>query len=473
MNSILKKQFIFQFAIISISFLLLGVGVTSVFVKTFINQKRDVLVEQGEEISKLIKNFYYLGGYFNTKELSNEINILDKYLDASLIYVNEDYEITIISSKIDSAWLGKTLEIKQNDKKPNSFKNKQYFSFTGNMGGIFDEEVFTVGYPVIVNNYKIGIIFMNTSMSSIINTIKEVYEKIVFISLLVIAISFIFIYIFSRKITLPLIEINKTAKIIASGNLNKRIQIKSKDEIGQLASSFNEMTESLSQQEKKRTEFISNISHDLRSPLTSIKGFLQAILDKTIPPENQERYLKIVLEEVERLISLSNNILEINKLHLNSELNYTEFNINEVIRLSIINLETRIIDKNINVNVSFSEENTFVKADIDKIHRVIYNLLDNSIKFTNEGGQIFIETSLTEENVIISIKDTGCGISKENQKKIFDKFYKEDSSRGENKNGSGLGLSIVKDFILAHNQKIAVKSELNKGSEFIFTLERV
>lgn len=469
MKSIFKKQFLVQTSIIIISLLILGSWVTNISVKFFINQKKLVLVKQGEELSKLIKRLYYIGGYYDKKSLSDQVNILDEYFDTSFIYVNENNEITIISSQIDDIWLGKILDIRGLEGKNN--KDRSFFSFTGNMAGIFNEEVLTIGYYVYVSDIKVGTIFMSTPTTYIRDATNQMYHQIILVGLISTAISFVLIYIFSRKITLPLIEINKTAKIIASGDLQKRIKVKSNDEIGQLADSFNEMAESLADQEQIRREFISNISHDIRSPLTSIKGFLQAILDKTIPDESKDKYIKIVLEEVERLTNLSNNILEINKMNFNNELNYTEFDINEIIRLSIINLETRIISKEINVNVNFYEESTFVKADIDKIKRVLYNLIDNAIKFTYNKGQIYIETHLAENKVLVSVKDTGCGIAKENQKNIFNRFYKEDTSRGENKNGSGLGLSIVKEFILAHNQRIAVKSEKGKGSEFVFTLD--
>lgn len=468
MNSIFKKQFYIQIIILIISFLLLGVGLTNIFVNVFINQKSNALLKQGEEIAKSIENLYYWGGYYSQKELSYEVNILNKYLGASFIFVDENYEISIISNDIDKIWLGQVLDAST----LKEIGDKQSFKFSGKMGGIFDEEVLTIGYSLFIDGDIAGTIFMSTSMDDIRATIKQVCEKILLLSLFVIGVYFVFIYIFSRKITLPLIEINKTAKIIANGDFEKRISIETNDEIGQLAQSFNEMAESLFEQEKRRREFISNISHDIRSPLTSIKGFLQAVLDKTISGDNQERYIKIVLEEVERLTILSNNILEINKIHFNNQLNYTKFDVNELIRLTIINLESRIVQKDMNINISFAEESTFVNADFDKIQRVIYNLLDNAIKFTDNKGQIFIETDLKEEKVLVSIEDTGCGIAEENQKRIFDRFYKEDTSRGNDKNGSGLGLSIIKEFILAHNQEITLKSELGKGSKFIFTLDR-
>lgn len=200
-----------------------------------------------------------------------------------------------------------------------------------------------------------------------------------------------------------------------------------------------------------------------------MKGFVQAIIDGTIPPEKQEHYLKIVLDESERLASLANNMININTLDKNiSHLELSEFDINDLIKKIIFNFEERIIVKKINIKVTFQENVTFVRADYEKIQRVIYNLLDNAVKFTDVGGEIFIETEHRDKKVLIHIRDNGRGLSEEDRKRVFDRFYKADVSRGEDKMGSGIGLSIVKDFIVAHGEVITLKSELNKGCEFIF-----
>jgi len=442
-------------------------GLTKAFNVYFESQKKDMLVEQGKKIVQLLEESYYWGGFFDKDKLNQEIEFLDEYLDASFIYFDSNYKISIISEDIDLKWLGEyvaSYEIKQ-------AVEGNIVETEGYLGGIFDKPVLTVGYPVSVRGEIIGAIFMNSPMTELEKLSYGAY-KIIFVIIFAVGIlGFIFIYFLSKRFTKPLREINNAAKVIASGDFEKRISVKGHDEVAQIANSFNDMAESLNEQEKQRREFISNISHDLRSPLTSMKGFVQAIIDGTIPPEKQEHYLQIVLDESERLAALANNIVNINSLEGNENaLNLSEFDINELIKKIIFNFENRIVGKKINLRVTFQEKITFVRADYEKIQRVIYNLLDNAVKFTDVGGEIFIETEQSDKKVLIHVRDNGKGLSEEDRKRVFDRFYKADVSRGQDKMGNGIGLSIVRDFILAHNEIITLNSELNKGCEFIFSL---
>jgi signal transduction histidine kinase len=261
------------------------------------------------------------------------------------------------------------------------------------------------------------------------------------------------------------------ARVIAGGDFEKRLNINSDDEIGDLADSFNEMAQSLFYQEKRRREFISNISHDLRSPLTSMKGFLQAMLDGTVPPDKHERYLQIVLDESERLVKMANDMLDINKLDDSEHsLNLTKFNLNELITKTLLNFEGRAIENKIKITSEFCNKDIVVNADFDKIQRVLYNLVDNALKFTHKYGYIKAIVEIKDKKVYVSVKDNGKGISAEEQKMVFDRLYKGDKSRGKDKKGSGLGLCIVKEFIKAHNEEITLKSEMGKGCTFTFTL---
>lgn len=470
MSSIFRKQFIFYTGSLVISFVLLGTGLTQAFGSYFVGQRKDMLIEQGEKISKVFEQAYYFGGIYNKDKLNSEIVILDDYLDASFIYLDNSYKILIVSNDISTTWLGQTLDLEE----IKTAMDGKIIYFQGNMGGIFKKPVFTVGYPIVVEGHTLGVIFMNSPLTELQQTMRDGYKIILMFMFIAVIIGFILIYISSKKISQPLLEMNKVAKIISNGDFEKRVTIRCTDEIGQLADSLNEMAESLYKQEQRRREFVSNISHDLRSPLTSMRGFLQAIIDGTIPPEKQQHYLNIVLDESERLAVLANNILDINKLEEpGSKLNLVDFDLNELIRKTMSSFESRVLEKSININVTFSEEITIVNADYEKIQRVIYNLVDNAIKFTDLNGEISIITKLKDKKVYVTVKDNGRGISFEDQKRIFDRFYKVDASRGEDKKGSGLGLSIVKEFIKAHGENISLKSEINQGCEFVFTLTKI
>lgn len=470
MNTLFKKQFIMQSFVLIISFALLGAGLTKAFSSFFVEQKKDLLVEQSKKISKTFKQAYFLDGRYGLLALQNEIEILEEYLNASFIFIDDKDNIKIISTDIDSKWYNKKVDFK---KILEENKNESYYEIKGNMGGIFNEPMLSIGRPMNINEQYIGTIFINTPVTDLFLTVEKAYQIIMLFTIFAIIGAFILVYLFSKKITLPLIEISNAAKIMAGGDFKKRVYINSKDDIGQLANVLNDMAESLDEQEKRRREFISNISHDIRSPLTSMKGFLEAIIDGTIPEEKKEKYINIVLEETERLTVLANNILDINKLEdMDNQNKNVSFDINELIRRIIISFEARAINKSLDIKISFAEKETFVFADLEKIQRVVYNLIDNAIKFIENEKCIYISTNVKNNKVFVSIKDEGPGISLEDQKRIFDRFYKADYSRGKDKKGSGLGLSIVKEFILSQGETIELKSELNKGSEFVFSLTK-
>ncbi|MCL2699906.1 MAG: HAMP domain-containing histidine kinase [Defluviitaleaceae bacterium] len=261
---------------------------------------------------------------------------------------------------------------------------------------------------------------------------------------------------------------NEAAKVIAGGDFEKRIEVKTRDEVGQLGESFNNMAESLAQQERLRRDFIANVSHDLRTPLTSMRGFLKAMLDGTAPPEKTRHYLGIVLAETERLSEMANDILALNRLQSEEPvLTRSEFDVNELITGTVSVFETRIAEREITLETKL-ENTEKTNADYEKIQRVVYNLLDNAVKFTPPGGKINIETRAAEKKIFVKIKDTGCGINPEQQKRVFDRFYKTDEARSES--GSGLGLSIARAFIKAHGEDITLVSTEGEGSEFEFSL---
>ena len=284
-------------------------------------------------------------------------------------------------------------------------------------------------------------------------------------------VSICLIYIFSLRISKPLKEIKNAAKLIAGGEFEKRLNIKSQDEIGELANSFNQMAFALQHLEEMRRGFIANVSHELRTPMTSIRGFIEGILDGTIPVEKQRDYLSIVKDETSRLNRLVNDLLDLARIESGEVvLNYKNFEINELIRISIIKLEGLIVQKDIHVEANFEVDKMFVYADRDAIERVIINLVHNAIKFTDINGQLTLTTSYHKDKVRISVSDDGIGIDKEEIDLIWDRFYKSDKSRGNDRSGTGLGLAIIKSTINEHGESIWVESEISKGTKFTFTL---
>ena len=296
----------------------------------------------------------------------------------------------------------------------------------------------------------------------------------VYITVLVIYIlSFSILIGFQFMVYRPLRKITEVAQQYASGNLDYEIPVNSGDEIGYLSASLNYMSTQLRDLDDYQKKFIGNVSHDFRSPLTSIKGYLEAMADGTIPLEMQERYFKILLFETERLRDLTEDLLALNEFDTKSLLlEYTTFDIHEVIKNTVDSFEGTCIQKQIFIELLLSSKVQYVTADKRKIQQVLYNLVDNAIKFSPNDSEIIIETREKNGKVFVSVKDNGIGIPKKSISKIWERFYKTDLSRGKDKKGTGLGLAIVKEIIQAHNENINVISTEGVGTEFVFSLSK-
>ena len=288
---------------------------------------------------------------------------------------------------------------------------------------------------------------------------------------MILALSLIVLITFTFVVYFPIRRIIHGADEYAAGNLNYKIPVESNDEIGYLAASMNYMAGELNNSGESQRKFISNISHDFRSPLTSIKGYVEAMLDGTIPPEMQERYLNVVLSETNRLTKLTKGLLTLNNFDdKGTYLELADFDINAIIRQTVETFRSLCWDKHISFQLTFEEESLYVNADVGKIQQVLYNLIDNAVKFSHPDSLIYISSLEKHGKVFVSVKDTGEGIAKDSLNKIWERFYKSDPSRGKDKKGTGLGLSIVKEIIQAHGENINVVSTQGVGTEFTFTL---
>ena len=272
----------------------------------------------------------------------------------------------------------------------------------------------------------------------------------------------------------PLNLIAEAAKQYASGNLDYEIPVNTEDEMGYLSASLNYMSSQLQDMEDYQKKFVANVSHDFRSPLTSIRGYVEAMADGTIPAELQEKYLKIILFETERLTDLTQDLLTLNEFDTqNLLLDKEPFDIHEIIKNVAASFEGRCKQKKISIELIFATKHLKVMADKRKIQQVLYNLLDNAIKFSDPDSGITIETTERGDKVYTSVKDDGIGIPRSALNKIWERFYKTDASRGKDKKGTGLGLAIVKEAIQAHGENINVVSTEGVGTEFIFSLPKV
>ena len=344
---------------------------------------------------------------------------------------------------------------------------------TGTFFDSFENDVLSVIAP-ITSDFKIrGYVVIHLPMESIRADANGMLNISYMLLVILIVLSLIILLFFTEYVYRPLRHIIAAAEQYALGNMHYPISIEREDELGYLSASLGYMAETIARAEDDQKKFIANVSHDFRSPLTSMRGFLEAMLDGTIPPDRYEHYLKVVLGETERLTKLTNGLLTLNNLNTGGILlQRTDFDINAVIRSVGASFEQTCRDRRIRIQLVLTGRILYVNADLEKIQQVLYNLVDNAIKFSRPDSEITIDTTEKGDTVFVSVRDNGIGIPKEDQSLIWDRFYKTDLSRGKDKKGTGLGLSIVREIIRAHNENINLVSTEGVGSTFTFTLRR-
>lgn len=428
----------------------------------------------GEESNALYKEAVHIADTYASKLYTNEISLetvksqidsLSLYLDGDIWILNPSGRVVLDSKEplnVDNVRIIENFD-------PASFAGSYYT--VGNFLGCYEEEMLSVLAP-IYSNYQInGYVVIHSSYNTIIENCYQLQGAIYLCFGILFLLSLIFLIFFTGFVYMPLRKITRATEQYASGNYHYELQPDGNDEIGYLAGILSYMAGEIARSEDDQKKFVANVSHDFRSPLTSIKGYLEAMLDGTIPPELHEKYLKIVLNETERLTKLTNGLLQLNNLNTKGLLlDKQDFDINQVIRDTVSSFEGTLTQKEIHCNLLLTGETMLVNADMGKIQQVLYNLLDNAIKFSNPKSEIKIETTEKKNKLYVSVKDYGIGIPKEEVKLVWDRFYKSDASRGKDKKGTGLGLSITKEIIHSHGENINLISTLGAGSEFIFTL---
>lgn len=413
---------------------------------------------------------YYSDYYYNVYDSFEH----DYQRDMDVFFTPKDTNIWIVGTANDILYSSTP------DSDPEVLPNlSEYFTetyyVTGDFNGAVGEKLLTV-YSPIVNNYQhYGYVVMNKSMSAVENRHVTVMNIIHISFIITFVISMVVLIMFSVLVYKPLTKIIHAAKEYAKGNYEyEGLKINSHDEMRNLADSLNFMAGAFKNLYAAQKKFIANISHDFRSPLTSIKGYVEAMLDGTIPVEMQEKYLKIVISETERLTKLTGSLLELNTFDANGiMIDLSNFDFIPIVKDTIASFEGQCSAKNLKIKLTHEDKAYMVCADQMRIQQVVYNLIDNAIKFSPNNSDIIVDVSDRSDKVFVSVKDFGVGISSENQMKIWDRFYKVDDSRGKDKKGTGLGLAIVKEIITAHNENINVISTEGVGTQFIFSLAKV
>lgn len=467
MKKTLYLKFILAYFIFGVfSFIIVTTFVPSMTKELLVRDKAEHLYVEASRIS----DTYATGLYASETALETvkeQLDSLAVYLDSTIRIINPSGRLVLDTDRP----LNVEEEVTIENFDPTATSGSYYM--VNNFFDNFDQEMISVFSPIIYRYMVKGYVVIHCSMAEIQESCNSMLNISYITLVILLLLSLIILIFFTEMVYIPLRKITEATEQYASGNMHYEFSVESEDEMGYLAATLSYMASEIARSEDDQKKFVANVSHDFRSPLTSIEGYLKAMLDGTIPPEMYEKYLTIVLNETGRLTKLTNSLLTLNNLNTKGiMLNKTDFEINAVIRNVAATFEGTCRQKMIGIELVLTGDEMYVVADIDKIQQVLYNLLDNAIKFSHHDSLIKIETTEKHNKIFISIKDTGIGIPKDDLKLIWDRFYKSDLSRGKDKKGTGLGLSITKEIIQAHGENINVISTEGVGTEFIFSLPK-
>ena len=416
--------------------------------------------------------------FFNTKEISHTVDLMGANPDKILVLITDDRGNILLSGGFEGSKEFLSEVSKNKSKLPDSLvaslKEKNNDNFVSDLEGLLDEDYVVYARAVRgKSNEMVGTVVTCSARSGVNELLQSTVKAILVSTLWLLLGALVAVYIISERLVSPLRAMSRAAKEFAAGRFDVRVPTHGKDEVSELAKAFNNMASSLETNEETRRLFLANVSHDLRTPMTTISGFIDGILDGAIPEDKRDYYLEIVAGEIKRLSRLVSALLDITRIQVGErKFNKTNFDICELCRQVMISSVQRIEEKELDVRFDFDSDNMFVFADEDAIHQVIYNLVDNAVKFSYNGGVFEIKVKDAQQKIKVSVYNEGQGINEEDINYIFDRFYKGDKSRGLDKSGTGLGLYISRTIIEAHGETITVESEHGSWCKFTFTLEK-
>ncbi len=478
-KSIFGKYILTFMIIVVISFLALSMVVTSLVDRSYTEMKLDQMENTAQSIYSGLNGLMAV----SKKPLELVIRLDNGYVNE---FINKNAENTD-SVIFITDHNGRVLVTSDNGKGiipdelsptlAEMYLMKDYS--VSDLDGLFEKEHINVISPININpiawtdnkaEENTGAVFICSENTNPI--LEKIGSTITMTLIWIFIISLAAVYFVSERVSRPLKEMSYAAKSFAQGKFNVRVPVRGDDEVAELATAFNNMAGSLEKLEENRSTFLSNISHDLRTPMTTISGFIDGILSGAIPEDKTEHYLGVVSSEVKRLARLVNSLLDITRIQSGErKFNMRPFDVCELARQVLISCESRIDSKKLDVSFECDDDNMVAVADMDAIHQILYNLIDNAIKFSNEGGKLSLKLHENAQKIFVSVRNTGDGIASNELPHVFDRFYKSDSSRGMDKSGLGLGLYISKTIMDQHNEEIWVKSEENSWCEFTFTLK--
>lgn len=477
-KSSFSKYLLAFILIIAVSFLVLSSIITSMVRSHVMEEKSSKLENSVGMISNIFEDNNVVD-FANFIEQSNVQSLIAFVLvdrGFNIVIINDVGEVLLSTLFLDEDGLPMLKgDLGQIDTQ--SFLNKDkdgdgYYEYKGTLGEVYPEQSLICAASITSGEATLGYVLSFVSTTREDALISVVRTTVFNSSVWVLLAAIIAIYFITDRIIHPLKVMTGAAKKFGKGDFSERVEVRGKDEVSELAIAFNNMAESLDNFEKMRNSFLASVSHDLRTPMTTISGFIDGITSGAIPPEQHNHYLNVISGEIHRLSRLVTQLLDISRLESGERrFTPTDFDITEVARLIIISFEKDIDAKHLDVDFVTDDDVMFANADKDAIYQVLYNLVHNAIKFSRDNGRLIIKiTKNVAKRITVSVYDDGQNVSEEDAAHIFDRFYKTDKSRGLDKSGVGLGLYICKTIIEAQNEEIHLARHTD-GCEFWFTLK--
>lgn len=477
-KSLFTRYFTLCASITLSSIAVLEILVALLFANYFSNERFSSMQIRASQVAQFVSQNYEenRGQYIESESISRSFAIMSSVSEADVLLTHPNGEIAYAVSfregenqhaEIAEEFVGESV-----GEASDILYSDGYYKSVGKLGGLYTKNSFVVGVPVKTQLGDIGGIFIVSPMSDLGSYIQDVFRMFLVASCFAVLISFWISYYSTEALVRPLSAMAKAANSFAKGDFSVRVPIEGDEEVEQLAKAFNKMAENLAAQELSGRTFVANVSHELKTPMTTIGGFIDGILDGTIPPEKANQYLQIVSDEVHRLSRMVVAMLNMSRIEAGEmKLNPTQVDLGEIVVRTVIGFEQKIEEKRIEIE-GLDSEKIYVEADSDLVSQIVYNLIENAVKFTPDGGTISVNYTVKGKMVTTAIRNSGDGISGEELNHLFDRFYKSDRSRSIDKSGVGLGLHIVKSLVHLHGGEVSVSSEQGKYTEFTFTLPK-
>lgn len=475
MQKSLFKRYLGQtMLIVFLSFVILG-GVMMVFFSYYWRQeKKELLTQNATSIANIASRFL-------TKESASVYKLqgdaLQGFIDSFSASIDADIFITELDGTVRLGNpVGSGLEdLKKVPATCAAQAAQGLYEGRGSFGGLYQESYYIIGVPMYASEDGpcVGAVFAATSPASMSAMQLEAFKIFLLAAVAALAVTFCVMGVFAYRLVKPLRQMSLAARSFGAGDFSVRVPVTSQDELGQLSLSFNHMADSLSNSEGMRRSFIANVSHELKTPMTTIAGFVDGILDGTIPAAEESKYLHIVSDEVKRLSRLVKSMLDLSRIDSGEmKIHPRSFDITHTSVATLLTFEQKINEKQIEIHGLEEAAPVTVYGDQDLLHQVVYNLVENAVKFTNQGGGITLRIIDSIDRATVMIENTGPGIAPEDLPMVFDRFYKGDKSRSRDKNGMGLGLYLVRTILQLHGGNIQVTSVQGQFCRFEFYLPK-